>query len=302
VDQHVLGRRLAESMHHLLAPKAEPNAPIEFDRIEVEPDASGGGVNLVVRYKNVVGKLHACGNRPVGFTVTDSNGQCLGAVFDVRLRDQAAVIRTNMMRATMQDRAVHYGLGPDPVCNIVDDGGRSLPVMGPIRVGERSANTPFVQRLLVSPFLPGQGKLTSLKHPGDLAKLGLARRQFPDRFLDLHLELAKHHPQDQLIYFATKLYAPEAMKLSLCLGYDGPVKAWVDGKPILHDPAGVNPAWEDKLKTPFAVKAGLHDVLIALGTNECKAWGIFLRFERLDVTATQLEEPGSYAMPTIVDA
>ena len=88
----------------------------------------------------------------------------------------------------------------------------------------------------------------------------------------------------------SKLEVPQAMKLKLCLGYDGPVKAWIDGKEVFHDPKGTNPAWEDRAKVPFDPAPGTHDVLVALGSNQCNAWGIFLRFERLDVTKKQIAQ------------
>ena len=39
------------------------------------------------------------------------------------------------------------------------------------------------------------------------------------------------------------------MSLALRLGYDGPVKVWVDGTPVFHDPAGSNPARIDAATT-----------------------------------------------------
>jgi hypothetical protein len=90
------------------------------------------------------------------------------------------------------------------------------------------------------------------------------------------------------------------MKLAICLGYDGPVKAWIDGKEVFHDPEGTNPAWEDRGKAEIPAAPGSHEVLVALGSNKNNAWGIYLRFERLDVTKAQLKAgPGSYVLPTV---
>jgi hypothetical protein len=72
------------------------------------------------------------------------------------------------------------------------------------------------------------------------------------------------------------------MSLNLLLGYDGPVKVWCDGEQILHDPDGTNPAEIDATATPFKARRGRHELLIALGTNGGKAWGIYLRLERTD--------------------
>mgnify|MGYP003782640587 CR=1 FL=1 len=88
------------------------------------------------------------------------------------------------------------------------------------------------------------------------------------------------------------------MSLALRLGYDGPVKVWVDGTPVFHDPAGSNPARIDAATVPFRAAAGRHAIVIALGSNGGKACGVFCRVERRDLTARQLNaDPPRYRMP-----
>ena len=70
------------------------------------------------------------------------------------------------------------------------------------------------------------------------------------------------------------------MKLAIGLGYDGPVKVWIDGDMKFHDPNGTNPATIDKALVPFKANPGKHEILIALSSNYGKAWGLFLRFPR----------------------
>ena len=44
------------------------------------------------------------------------------------------------------------------------------------------------------------------------------------------------------------------------------------------------------------------DLVVALGSNGGKAWGIYLRFERKDVPARLLKKgPEHYAMPELLD-
>ena len=86
---------------------------------------------------------------------------------------------------------------------------------------------------------------------------------------------------------------------SVLLGYDGPVKLWIDGKQLFHDPAGANPAIADAHTIAFEAGRGRHEALIALGTNNGAAWGVFLRFERRDVSASKLKD-GHYKMPKII--
>jgi hypothetical protein len=41
--------------------------------------------------------------------------------------------------------------------------------------------------------------------------------------------------------------------------------------------------------------------VVALGSNEGRAWGIFLRFERRDVPKRLIAKgPGHYALPTVI--
>ena len=74
------------------------------------------------------------------------------------------------------------------------------------------------------------------------------------------------------------------MKLAALLGYDGPMKVWVDGKLKFHDPEGIEPApCRARRRSKFTAGRGRHEVLIALGSNRGAAWGICLAFERLEL-------------------
>src|SRR5439155_1161498 len=83
--------------------------------------------------------------------------------------------------------------------------------------------------------------------------------------------------------YACRIECAEQMKLAAVVGYDGPVKIWVDGREIFRDLTGTNPAVQDKARAAFEVEAGGHEVVVALSSNGGKAWGIFLRFERRDI-------------------
>lgn len=58
--------------------------------------------------------------------------------------------------------------------------------------------------------------------------------------------------EDEVIYFACRVACGEPMKLALLLGYDGPVKAWVDGHLVCHDPNGRCPAPPDAKRVVFS--------------------------------------------------
>jgi hypothetical protein len=89
------------------------------------------------------------------------------------------------------------------------------------------------------------------------------------------------------------------MRLGLLLGCDGPVKAWADGAQVYHDPKGRNPALADSKSAPFNAPAGEHMVVVALGTNQARAWGLFMRFERRDVSVKAARQK-PVAMPEVL--
>jgi hypothetical protein len=76
---------------------------------------------------------------------------------------------------------------------------------------------------------------------------------------------------------------------------------WVDGKLKFHDPDGINPAVAGEEKIKFSASRGQHEVLVALGSNFGKAWGVFLAFERFDVPKALIKKgPGNYLLPKIL--
>ena len=155
--------------------------------------------------------------------------------------------------------------------------------------------TPLITKLMVSKLLPSAGKLGDLAHPASMDGLDFKPRTF-ESFCDLHAELGARAPEDLLVYYACRFECAEPMKIAAMLGYDGPVKMWIDGRECFHDPDGVNPALIDKGRAVVDVGAGVHDVLVALGSNCGKAWGIYLRLERLDLAATGYDDEGSAAL------
>jgi len=150
-----------------------------------------------------------------------------------------------------------------------------------------AAFTPFMQKMEVSAVLPFRTGLDELVLPTNRDELEFVRRRFDGEFCDLHAELGARAPEDTLVFFSCRLELSEPMKLAALLGYDGPVKMWVDGTPRFCDSKGKNPACKDSACIAFSAPAGTREVTVALGSNKGQAWGIFLRFERLDVSKRQ---------------
>ena len=297
-DQNRLGRRLAEAMWVLHGQSKQLPPPLIFRKISVQKNPVSGLADIVVEYANVVGSLQASG-RPMGFEIIGTDAFA-PRIFRIDLEKNRAILHTIMSPSDVAAYQLYYGFGLAPYCNITDQADRSLPVLGPLPVGKQRAITPFTRAISVSAFQPSAGKLQDLVYPPDLAGLELTPRTFPTAFGNLHEEIMAAPQQDAVVYYACRVQCPEPMKLAAWLGYDGPVKLWVDGRQIYHDPNGANPAQPGKSQTRFAAAAGEHTVLVALATNNRAAWGIFLHFERLDVSQGKIKlGPGNYTMPTI---
>lgn len=162
---------------------------------------------------------------------------------------------------------------------------------------DRPLYSPFVRTLKMSRILP-HVPLSELKCPAQPRGLGFKTRTFAGNFCNLHAELAA--AGSALVYLVCEFRCADTMQLAACLGYDGPVKAWVDGKEVFHDPKGTNPARPDSARIVFRAAKGRHEFMVALDSNLGNAWGIFLRFERRDGSRRQRAKgPGAWTMPEI---
>lgn len=296
-DQQRLGKRMARAIWSLLHGRKSGLPPITYRNAKIEKLPKGGKGDVVVTFDNVVGRLKAPG-RPVGFDLMGADGVPL--VYRVDLKGNQAILRATYGAYDLGAIMLHYGYGLNPVCNITDEADRSLPVFGPICLVKSRAMSDFALTMLLSDLMPSAGKLEGLEYPGDLAALGLKPFSSGIQFCHIHEQLLAKAPNDVLFYFAGVIECAEAMKVSLKLGYDGPVKVWLNGKEIFHDPNGTNPAVMDQRTLPQQLSAGRHELLVAMGSNAGKAWGIFLRMERKDVPLSLIRKgPPCYVMPQI---
>jgi sialate O-acetylesterase len=295
--QHRLGKRLARAMQVLREGGKAGKPPIALKRVSMRKNEVTGKAEIVVEFDNVEGKLRS-GDRPAGFSLSRGTKPA-SVVYRTDLEGRRAVLRTVLTVEDASRYKVWYGQGHDPYCNVTDEADRSVPVFGPVTFGRPRALSDYVRRLLVSPLLPHRD-LRSLDYPQDPSSLGLRLREFGGDFCDLHLEIGPAGPC--LVYFAYRFRCSEAMKLKVHFGYDGPAKMWVDRREVLYDPEGTNPACPDDAVIPMDASAGEHEILVALDSNGGRAWGIFLRFERLDLPRRLVEQwPPAYAMPEPIE-
>lgn len=274
-----LGKRLAQAMLVLKRFPGAGKPPIEFKSFRVEADRNTGMANVIVAFANVMGGLIAPG-RPAGFAVADANGE-FPEIYKVGLLGDSVMLRCVQTPVDLAGKHLYYGYGLAPYCNITDKADRSLPVFGMIPLGAPLRQTPFVRRFLMSRALPSPGKLFGLEYPADKSGLQLRERVFPADFADIHLDVFSP-AEDLLVYYQCSFECDEAMSVEVAVGYDGPFKAWVDKREVFHDPDGTNPATADKARIPCRVKRGCHELLMAMSSNNGRAWGIHLRFLRTD--------------------
>ena len=293
-DQNRLGRRLAYAVSVLREGRKAGLPPIELKHVRTGVDERGVAT-VTAEFANVVGRLRAPG-QPSGFRLQSENGA--GPIYRIDLGRNRATVRTCSSPCELAG-GLHYGQGFAPYCNVTDEADRSLPVFGPVAAGRMRAATPFVRRLRVSAILPPRD-VRALPQRLDARRLALKARTFvPGPFCNRHEELQAAGPA--LVYFACRLRCPCPMKLAAHLGYDGPIKVWIDGRQIFCDPAGVNPALPDDAVLRFSAGKGEHEIVVALDSNRGAAWGIFLHFERLDVSRRLIQKgPAAYAMPEVL--
>ena len=287
--QNLLGRRAAEALNVLREGRKAGLPPIDVRDIRLKPNPISRRADLIVRFANLKGALTSYG-QPTGFTLKGFSQR----PYRTELQGDSAILHVNCTPDQFFGQ-VGYGLGFDPHCNITDSDGRAIPAFGPLPFLHPMARalSPFITNLRVSSILPGCD-IRKLKTP---ANLELQPRQFPGNFCDRHLEIIP--AGEALVYYAFAFTCPIRMKLQLLLGYDGPLKLWLDRKELFCDPKGTNPALPEDAKIPFTAKTGKHEIVIALGSHGA-AWGVFLRLERLGVPlATLRKNLANVAMPEI---
>ena len=297
ISQQLLGTRLADAMHTLKGGDGALPPPIRLKHICVANNPKNPALgDVVVEFENVVGSLQSQG-RPSGFSLSGEGAE--DAIYRTELNGCCAILLTGATRVDLTHATVTYGRDCNPYCNVRDEAGRAVAVFGPRTIGRPRALSPFVQALRVSGARPGAGTLEDVECPGDGVRY--RRKKFPTRFCDMHPEIGASRLADPLHFYACDIECSEPMRLACHLGYDGPVKAWIDGHPALHDPTGTNPAVPDEVSIPFKAGAGRHEILVALGSNRKAAWGVFLRFERLDVKPSAVAKgAGAYVMPKVL--
>ncbi|SDT95757.1 sialate O-acetylesterase [Verrucomicrobium sp. GAS474] len=256
-------------------------------------DKKTAGIVLDVHFENVVGGLRSHGE-PDGFALVDAEGKKIDEIFRVSL--DGATARLRLQKTPLSGTRLSYGHGVTPNCTIADARDCALPVFGPLHFMKPSADLPFVVRWRKSGILPISkplGKIT----PPDMAKLKTTVQDYGASWLPGFInEHAVWDGNKGHAHFAARIDLPEAMRLEALLGYDGPFRLWIDGKPSFTDLKGTNPCVADESKKIVRLAKGRHTLHVAMDLNDGRAWGFFVRFRRIDLPPARILS-GDYARP-----
>lgn len=248
---------------------------------------------ITLSFKNVVGGLRANG-APSGFTLVDGNYRDLNPFYKTTLAGNKVFLHTSLEDKQGAFKLM-YGHGTTPHANITDERDMPIPVFGPVPVAvPDAAYTPYIIRWQVSRILPAERPVTKLPAPRPDNSLGLRVVEANEwSFVDMHLEWGGKN--GQCIFFSD-VSLSEPMKVDLLVGYDGPIKVWLDDREVFRDANGTNPAIPDAGVARLNLAQGTHRLAIAMDLNGGRAWGFFLRFRRRDVSRKQILG-GDYAVP-----
>jgi predicted dehydrogenase len=133
----------------------------------------------------------------------------------------------------------------------------------------------FVRRYQVSDVLRKRGPVTGVKLPP--ASTAYKPLKADATGLANVWQFTEDTPG--VIYFKATCKARKAGKANIFFGADGPCRIWLNGKPAAVYTDLTNPAVADRFTIPVSVRKGANDIVVAMDTNEGRAWGIFLRLK-----------------------
>ncbi len=275
-DQNLLGERLAKSMHALQKGLKSALSP-KISRVEIRPHPHlEGKGSVVLTLENTGGDLGSDGTRPIGFSVRSPEGREL--LHDILLNGRTVSLLTDTPAALLHDATVQYGFGANPVCNLRDGFARPLPVFGPIRLGRQRQLGEYLRHWKLDHH-DTEFTALGMKHPPRGGR-SLGDFQSTGTFSDIRERIVSL-PRGTFVFRGT-FVVERPQRLAALLGYDGPVAAWLGEKLVYQDSTGRTPAWYDQGRSrAFEVQPGRHTITVALGADQGKAWGIYLRLELL---------------------
>lgn len=283
-----LANRLARAADRLVYRSKEKRPP-QLKKIFHSVSALGDKL-IDVEFSEIEGKLVSAGAAR-GFTILDGEGNEQFLIFKTTLH--GSIARLHLTRSPAEKLFLSYGHGEMPACTISDERDMSLPVFGPILISKPKAILPFVRKWKITKIVQNASPLDRIRLKEILAYPTRKKTYGSDGFVN---ERETWKGKSGQGYFHAQIELPEPMRLDFLMGYDGPFRLWLDGKPFFANLKGTNPAFADQSQKGASLKAGRHEITVGMDLNNGGTWGFFLRFQRKDVTLAQIEE-GRYTHP-----
>jgi sialate O-acetylesterase len=269
----VLGQRMARMADRLaLGNRKEPGS-IQLDRIKgaypagaQDPMVQG----IEISFKNVVGSLQ-CQGLPAGFVLLDAEGKPMQTCIKTRLEGNKVILETIAPPTMIFE--VGYGLGFNPICNVVDSRGMAIPQFGPLPACGQKGSAFLVNWKVSGPFV--EQDLNRVTYPS-VDRLDWHAPHSVQPILIMPQDVSQAKPG--LFYLRTFVQVATALKLKLMMGADGPYRIWINGNEGARNLKASNPSVADQYPHPVEFQAGRNEILIAFDGRKGMGWGISLRF------------------------
>lgn len=131
----------------------------------------------------------------------------------------------------------------------------------------------FIENWKVSPRLDAGLDQASAGQGDARANLVIQASLSPRGFTDVRDQFQK---TPGFVYLTADVASESARQATLYLGYDGPIRVWLNGEELFRGP-GANPAIVDQLALYAQLRRGNNRLVIALDSNGGQAWGLFGR-------------------------
>jgi hypothetical protein len=82
------------------------------------------------------------------------------------------------------------------------------------------------------------------------------------------------------VFLANRFEIAESGQWTIHLGHDGGAKLFIDGRAVACEPARLNPAPPTRTTATVKLAKGIHDIVVALDTDDGFGWGIAFSFGR----------------------
>jgi len=229
-----------------------------------------------IRCANVVGGLRGPADHAV--TLVDANHKIVEGVFRVRLEGDRLLVHvwTACLKPGLR---FMYGHGCNPSALVTDGRDLALPVAGPLKIENEYAYGPAVVKWAGGETIHSE-KLANLSvaSAATLAQMDAPRIHgdtWWPAFMNFHERWAG---RSGVACCTAEVEIKSATRLLIGLGYDGPIRVWLDDLEIHHNPNGINPVVADEAVVAVRLAAGNHRLTVAMDLNGGLAWGFTLRW------------------------